>query len=113
MLENLLRPENSVTVLSGWEDHNSNWNAMQLLELTVKMEPETRVILDVGAQIIDISRNNVFNLNQTPEGEVIRFVPSSLRICISPLNLREDYPPTSHNLPLHQPELRGIPEGSS
>ncbi|CAG9949486.1 unnamed protein product [Clonostachys rosea f. rosea IK726] len=59
VLENLLRPENSVTVLSEWEDHNSTWNAMQLLELTVKMEPETRVILDVGAQIIDLSNQDV------------------------------------------------------
>ncbi|CAH0002510.1 unnamed protein product [Clonostachys byssicola] len=59
VLDNLLRPENSVTLLSTQNSHSAVWSAMQLLELTVKMNPEIRVILDVGAQIIDLSNIDV------------------------------------------------------
>jgi hypothetical protein len=59
VLDNLMRPENSVTLLSTQDSHSAVWSAMQLLELTVKMDPEIRVILDVGAQIIDLSNKDV------------------------------------------------------
>lgn len=59
VLDNLMRPENSVTLLSAQDSHSAVWSAMQLLELTVTMNPEIRVILDVGAQIIDLSNKEV------------------------------------------------------
>ncbi|VUC25177.1 unnamed protein product [Clonostachys rosea] len=59
VLDILMRPENSVALLSTQNSHSAVWSAMQLLELTVKMDPETRVILDVGAQIIDLSNKDV------------------------------------------------------
>jgi hypothetical protein len=59
VLENLLRPENSVTVLSEQQGYSAVWDAMQLLKLTVRMDPEIRVILDVGVQIIDLANEEV------------------------------------------------------
>ncbi|KAK7229455.1 hypothetical protein V2G26_001625 [Clonostachys chloroleuca] len=59
VLDNLMRPENSVTLLSAQDSHSAVWSAMQLLELTVTMNPEIRVILDVGVQIIDLSNKEV------------------------------------------------------
>ena len=58
VLEYLLRPENSVMLLRESASHGTS-RAEDLLQLTVKMTPEVRVILDVGAQIIEMTNEEV------------------------------------------------------
>jgi hypothetical protein len=58
VLEYLLRRENSVMLLreAGFE---GACKATELLKLTIKLTPEVRVILDVGAQIIELTNEEV------------------------------------------------------
>ncbi|RMD42864.1 hypothetical protein DV735_g2274, partial [Chaetothyriales sp. CBS 134920] len=58
VLEHLLRPENSVKAMpAGTEDGKST--AESLLDMVTEMEPPAQVILDVGAQIIELSNVQV------------------------------------------------------
>lgn len=60
VLKHLMKPENSIVLLpqrGGANDRRSN--AEYLLETVNSMNPETRVILDVGAQILELNNLQV------------------------------------------------------
>ncbi|RMZ83548.1 hypothetical protein DV738_g1146, partial [Chaetothyriales sp. CBS 135597] len=58
VLEHLLQPENTVMLMSaGAEDSKST--AESLLDMVTEMKPPAQVILDVGAQIIELSNVEV------------------------------------------------------
>lgn len=54
VLEYLLRDENAVTFIPSNSDPSSS-GAQLLLDMVTSLEPETQVILEVGAQIIELS----------------------------------------------------------
>lgn len=54
VLENLLRPENSTALIPSPSERAGS-DCGLLLDLVIKMDANTRVILDVGAQIIDFT----------------------------------------------------------
>lgn len=58
VLEYLLRPENSVTMISS-SGKDVNSTGQRILEMVTEMSQETRVILDVGAQIIELTNIEV------------------------------------------------------
>ncbi|PGG97603.1 hypothetical protein GX51_07235 [Blastomyces parvus] len=70
VLEYLLRPENSVALMHPPADSSST-NAGLLLAMVVKMEPKVQVILDVGAQILELDNLGVARewLRMVPDQE--------------------------------------------
>ncbi|KAI0844999.1 hypothetical protein F5Y00DRAFT_265964 [Daldinia vernicosa] len=58
VLENLLHPKNSVTLLPPRQE-SENSVAEVLLNVITKLDPPTRVILDVGAQILELNNFEV------------------------------------------------------
>ncbi|KAI1411964.1 hypothetical protein F5Y13DRAFT_200276 [Hypoxylon sp. FL1857] len=58
VLENLLRPENSVELMPPRREKDGSIAEM-LLDIITKMDPPTRVILDVGAQILELDNLGV------------------------------------------------------
>ncbi|EEU36845.1 uncharacterized protein NECHADRAFT_94047 [Fusarium vanettenii 77-13-4] len=54
VLEYLLRPENGIALMPP-EMKGATFDSQTLLEMVSKMSPNTRVILDVGAQVIDLT----------------------------------------------------------
>ncbi|KAL2840210.1 hypothetical protein BJY01DRAFT_250125 [Aspergillus pseudoustus] len=58
VLNHLLRPENSVA-FTPTRDKASSSDAQVLLDLVVRLVPPTRVILDVGAQILELTNLEV------------------------------------------------------
>lgn len=58
VLENLLRPENSVHLMRPRREVDGSMADM-LLDIITAMEQPTRVILDVGAQILELSNRDV------------------------------------------------------
>lgn len=58
VLEHLLRPENTVVSLP-LHYNNTMFDSRNFLNMVTAMNPKTRVILDVGAQIIDLSNIEV------------------------------------------------------
>jgi hypothetical protein len=58
VLEYLLQPENSVTLMPP-RGNTSSSNAEVLLIMITKIEPPAQVILDVGAQILELSNLGV------------------------------------------------------
>ncbi|KAK6584182.1 hypothetical protein PZA11_003912 [Diplocarpon coronariae] len=54
VLDYLLRPENGVAIMPG-RGATCGSDAELLMEMVTKMKPEVRVILDVGAQILELS----------------------------------------------------------
>lgn len=58
VIEYILQNENSVELLSQ-ADRNTQSDAMLLLTLVTKMDPAVRVILDVGAQILELTNLKV------------------------------------------------------
>jgi hypothetical protein len=59
VLEYLLRPEKSVALMPPRNKGSTSDAAKLLLSIVVKMEPLTRVILDVGAQVLELSNLEV------------------------------------------------------
>ncbi|EER36939.1 conserved hypothetical protein [Histoplasma capsulatum H143] len=70
VLEHLLRPENSVSLMQPRAEASST-DAELLLATVVTMEPEVQVILDVGAQILELSNLGVARewLKMVPDKE--------------------------------------------
>ncbi|KAI1428155.1 hypothetical protein F5Y12DRAFT_790732 [Xylaria sp. FL1777] len=58
VLEYLLQPENSVVLLPTWSDA-SMIDAEHFINMVAKLETPTRVILDVGAQILELDNQEV------------------------------------------------------
>ncbi|KAI0836018.1 hypothetical protein F5Y06DRAFT_275036 [Hypoxylon sp. FL0890] len=73
VLENLLMPENSVALMPPRQDVDGSIAEM-LLDVITKMDPPTRVILDVGAQILELDNLGVATtwLNKTSDHEQIQ-----------------------------------------
>ena len=70
VLECLLQDENSVELLPR-RDQSTESDAELLLAVVIKMDPAVRVILDVGAQILELSNLQVAEewLNKTDHGQ--------------------------------------------
>ncbi|KAI1363994.1 hypothetical protein F5Y08DRAFT_353840 [Xylaria arbuscula] len=58
VLENLLQPENKVAVLPSSSSQEKS-DAQVLLDMVIEMNPPVRVILDVGAQILELDNMGV------------------------------------------------------
>ncbi|OTA75927.1 hypothetical protein M434DRAFT_383777 [Hypoxylon sp. CO27-5] len=73
VLENLLQPENSVALMPPRRDVDGSI-AEVLLDVITKMDPPTRVILDVGAQILELDNFGVATtwLSKTSDDEQIQ-----------------------------------------
>lgn len=58
VLEHLLHEDNTVLLLPGRNNHNGN-AARQLLQVVTELNPAVRVIIDVGAQVLELSNEEV------------------------------------------------------
>ncbi|KAF8550398.1 hypothetical protein OG21DRAFT_1514065 [Imleria badia] len=56
VLANLLHPDNDHYIVTAYEN-GERWTTLELLRMVVAEEPEIRVLLDVGAQILDLSNH--------------------------------------------------------
>ena len=56
VLANLLHPDNDHYMVTAYEN-GERWTTFELLKIVVAQEPEIRVLLDVGAQILDLSNH--------------------------------------------------------
>ncbi|KAI1464850.1 uncharacterized protein F4812DRAFT_440689 [Daldinia caldariorum] len=86
VLDNLLRPENSVTLLPPRQESEKSV-AEVLLNTITKLDPPTRVILDVGAQILELDNFEVARtwLQKTSDDTQIEaaiFVDDHDEICV-------------------------------
>jgi hypothetical protein len=86
VLEYLLRPENSVT-LSPTSSNRSKSDAQMLLDMAMDLEPPIQVILDVGAQILELTNLEVAQtwLTRTSENtqkQAVVFVDDHDTICV-------------------------------
>lgn len=70
VLEYLLQPENSVNLLPGRQETVGRSDAEVLLETVTSLDPPVRVILDVGAAILELDNREVAQ-------EWLRLVPES------------------------------------
>ncbi|RDW69108.1 uncharacterized protein DSM5745_08868 [Aspergillus mulundensis] len=87
VLEYLLRPENSVVHVPAREGGNSD--AQALLDMVVGLDPPTQVILDVGAQILELTNFEVAVTwlkmmpdNDSGRTQAVVFVSDSDEICV-------------------------------
>ena len=56
VLANLLHPDSDHYMVTAYEN-GERWTTFELLKIVVAQEPEIRVLLDVGAQILDLSNH--------------------------------------------------------
>jgi Protein of unknown function (DUF3638)/Protein of unknown function (DUF3645) len=87
VLEYILRPENAVTLLPARDNNSSRSDAELLLGRVVHLDPPIQVILDVGAQILEMTNLEVAQawLKMTPGDGCIQavvFVNSHDVICV-------------------------------
>ncbi|KAL4918900.1 hypothetical protein BDW62DRAFT_200299 [Aspergillus aurantiobrunneus] len=87
VLEYLLRPENSVVLVPEIVTQVSRSDAQALLDTVVELHPPTRVILDVGAQILELTNLEVSQtwLRMMPNDcltQAVVFVSDSDEICV-------------------------------
>lgn len=92
VLEYLLRDDNSVTLIPS-RDNPSVSGAQLLLNMVTSLDPATQVILDVGAQILELSNFEVAKhwLRMIPNNGLIHavvFVNESDEICVLDRNGR-------------------------
>ena len=71
VLAYLLQPENSSYMVTA-DDNGERWTTFKLLKMVVAQKPQIRVLLDVGAQILDLSNLDVARawLDCTPATEI-------------------------------------------
>ena len=71
VLAYLLQPENSSYMVTA-DGNGERWTTFKLLKTVVAQKPQIRVLLDIGAQILDLSNINVARawLDCTPATEV-------------------------------------------
>lgn len=92
VLEYLLRPENAVAFIPSRDDPSVS-GAQLLLKMVTSLDPATQVILDVGAQIIELSNLEVAKnwLKMVPNNghiHAVVFVNDSDEICVLDRNGR-------------------------
>ena len=56
VLVNLLHPDNNHYMVTAYEN-GERWISLKLLKIIVTQEPEIHVLLDVGAQILNLSNH--------------------------------------------------------
>ena len=93
VLEYLLRDENTVTFIPPHDENPSVSGAQLLLNMVTSLEPATQVILEVGAQIIELSNFEVAKhwLEMIPNNgriHAVVFVNESDEICVLDRNGR-------------------------
>jgi hypothetical protein len=86
VLEYLLRPKNSVALCPA-RDNLSSSDAQVLLDMVMNLDPPTQVILDVGAQILELTNLEVAKtwLKMIPDDgriQAVVFVNDSDEICV-------------------------------
>ncbi|KAI1372209.1 hypothetical protein F4677DRAFT_273265 [Hypoxylon crocopeplum] len=86
VLENLLQPENSVTLVPPRGEMDGQV-AEKLLDIITKMEPQTRVILDVGAQILEldnfgVARTWLSKTSGVPQIQAVIFFDNNDEMCV-------------------------------
>ncbi|KAL4901190.1 hypothetical protein BDW74DRAFT_187846 [Aspergillus multicolor] len=86
VLENLLRPENSVAIVPPRTDSSVS-EARVLLEMAMDLDPPIKVILDVGAQILEYTNLELAKrwLELVPDSEQTRavvFINHNDEICV-------------------------------
>ncbi|KAI1137706.1 hypothetical protein F5Y05DRAFT_58721 [Hypoxylon sp. FL0543] len=86
VLEHLLQPENTVALMPPRQDVDGSIAEM-LLNVITKMDPPTRVILDVGAQVLELDNLGVATawLNKTSDDEQIQgavFLDDHDELCV-------------------------------
>lgn len=87
VLENLLRPENTVGRAPARRPGQSDSDAQILLDKVVTLDPPTQVILDVGAQILEMTNLEVAQtwlkmLSDDARVQAVVFVSGSDEICV-------------------------------
>ena len=87
ILEYLLQPENTVAFVPARSYQNGESDAQVLLSMVVEYKQLTRVILDVGAQILELTNLEVAQtwLTMIPEGretQAVVFVNDGDEICV-------------------------------
>ena len=100
VLEYLLRDENTVTFIPPHDENPSGSGAQLLLNMVTSLEPATQVILEVGAQIIELSNFEVAKrwLEMIPKNRRVHavvFVNESDEICVLDRNGRVELLQTS------------------
>ncbi|EMR61770.1 putative very large low complexity protein [Eutypa lata UCREL1] len=86
VLENLLRPGNSVELMTPTREPGLS-NAQVLLDMVAQMKTPTRVILDVGAQILELDNLEVAkewlrNVRDTEGTQAVVFVDDNDELCV-------------------------------
>ncbi|KAL4951222.1 hypothetical protein BDW69DRAFT_42194 [Aspergillus filifer] len=87
VLEYILRPENSIVLMPGRDASQAISDAQALLNMVVGLDPPAQVVLDVGAQILELTNLEVARtwLRMVPEqGQIqaVVFVNDSDEICV-------------------------------
>ncbi|KAL4786748.1 hypothetical protein BJX76DRAFT_365241 [Aspergillus varians] len=87
VLEYLLRPENSVIFTPVRNNQLPVSDAQVLLDMVVELDPPTRVILDVGAQILELTNREVAEtwlqmIRDDGRSQAVVFVSDSDEICV-------------------------------
>lgn len=100
VLEYLLQPENSVVCISNQEEAPKS-DAQLLLDLVLTLDPPAQVVLDVGAQILELSNLEVAGrwLEMLPKEGLIQaivFINDSDEICVLDQNGRVELLQISH-----------------
>ena len=85
VLDYLLQPENSVVLMSR-HCANSTSDARRLLELVEKLDPSTQVILDCGAQVLELTNQQVAKtwlaMQPGSQKEAVVFVNDEDEVCV-------------------------------
>ncbi|KAL4861979.1 hypothetical protein BDV12DRAFT_207643 [Aspergillus spectabilis] len=87
VLENLLRPENSIVHIPVRNSGLAKSDAEALLDLVVSLDPPTQVILDVGAQILELTNLEVAKtwLRMVPDearAQAVVYISDGDEICV-------------------------------
>ena len=71
VLADLLHPDNNYYMVTACEN-GERWTTLELLRMVVAQEPQIRVLLDIGAQILDLSNRALAKtwLDLTPQSHV-------------------------------------------
>ena len=87
VLEYLLRPENSIVHIPVDNSTSNKSDAETLLDLVVRLDPPTQVVLDVGAQILELTNLEVAKawLRMVPDdgrAQAVVYVGDGDEICV-------------------------------
>ncbi|KAL4737892.1 hypothetical protein BDV11DRAFT_171491 [Aspergillus similis] len=87
VLEHLLRPENSIVPIPARNVRGALSDAEALLDLIVNLDPRTQVVLDVGAQILELTNLEVAKtwLRMVPDerwAQAVVYVSDGDELCV-------------------------------